>query len=229
MEPAHGKRIKVTKDGPYFVSGGVRITKQSIICDSDGESESWEEDACFEDRESCGLCRCGESHVKPFCDGTHSRIGFDGTETASRATYAEQAERIEGAALDLDDVKSLCAEARFCHRGGGEWNRVKDCDAESVELVIRESALCPSGRYVAIDKTTGLEIEPELPVSIGVVEDPTLGVSGPLWVRGGITIESADGETYQVRNRVTLCRCGHSANKPFCDGTHIEAGFEDGL
>jgi CDGSH-type Zn-finger protein len=229
MEPAPGKRIKVTEDGPYLVSGGVHITKQIIACDDAGESERWDEEESFEDRESCGLCRCGESQSKPFCDGTHARIHFDGTETASRASYAEQAVRIQGPVLELDDVKPLCAEARFCHRGGGEWNRVKDCDAESVELVVRESRLCPSGRYVAVDKTAGSVIEPELPPSIGLVEDPTLGVSGPLWVRGGIRIESADGEPYEVRNRVTLCRCGRSANKPFCDGTHIEAGFKDGL
>jgi CDGSH-type Zn-finger protein len=45
-------------------------------------------------------------------------------------------------------------------------------------------------------------------------------------VRGGIAITSADGYTYEVRNRVTLCRCGHSKNKPFCDGTHSDIDFE---
>ena len=41
----------------------------------------------------------------------------------------------------------------------------------------------------------------------------------------GVTV--ADGERYEVRNRVTLCRCGASANKPFCDGAHGDAGFSD--
>jgi CDGSH-type Zn-finger protein len=41
-------------------------------------------------------------------------------------------------------------------------------------------------------------------------------------VRGGIPIESANGKTYAVRNRVTLCRCGQSANKPLCDGSHSD-------
>lgn len=50
---------------------------------------------------------------------------------------------------------------------------------------------------------------------------------GPLWVRGGIPVESSDGATYEVRNRVTLCRCGRSSNKPFCDGTHKGVGFRD--
>jgi CDGSH-type Zn-finger protein len=63
--------------------------------------------------------------------------------------------------------------------------------------------------------------------SIGVVEDPQIGVSGPLWVRGGIQVEAADGTPYEVRNRVTLCRCGASQNKPFCDGSHAAIGFTD--
>ncbi|HET8688843.1 MAG TPA: CDGSH iron-sulfur domain-containing protein [Methanosarcina sp.] len=41
-------------------------------------------------------------------------------------------------------------------------------------------------------------------------------------MRGGIPIESADGKQYEIRNRVTLCRCGKSRNKPFCDGSHVE-------
>jgi CDGSH-type Zn-finger protein len=229
MQPAEGKRIRIGKNGPYLVTGGVTLSKQTIICDEDGESLKWEQDELFEDRESCGLCRCGASGRKPFCDGSHAGVNFDGTETASRKTYAERAEQIVGPALELDDVKSLCSEARFCHRAGGEWNTVKYDDPEKVDLVIGQSADCPSGRYVAVDKGTHRAIEPLLPPSIGFVEDPAIGVSGPIWVRGGIQIEAADGFEYEVRNRVTLCRCGQSKNKPFCDGSHVECGFKDGL
>ena len=77
-----------------------------------------------------------------------------------------------------------------------------------------------SGRLLVWDKD-GNPIEPELEPSIELVEDPSKGVSGPLWVRGGIPIESADGTTYEIRNRITLCRCGKSENKPFCDGIHL--------
>jgi hypothetical protein len=45
---------------------------------------------------------------------------------------------------------------------------------------------------------------------------------GLLWVRGGIPVVSADGKPYTVRNRLTLCRCGKSRNKPFCDGSHVQ-------
>jgi hypothetical protein len=60
-------------------------------------------------------------------------------------------------------------------------------------------------------------IEPMFEPPIGVVLDSHTGLDGALWVRGGIPIESADGKKYEVRNRVTLCRCGKSENKPFCD------------
>ena len=64
--------------------------------------------------------------------------------------------------------------------------------------------------------------------SISLVEDPQNKVSGPIALRGGILVESSDGTTYEVRNRQTLCRCGKSQNKPFCDGSHIDEGFNDG-
>jgi CDGSH-type Zn-finger protein len=50
-----------------------------------------------------------------------------------------------------------------------------------------------------------------------------------LWVRGGIRVEAADGTSYEVRNRVTLCRCGASQNKEFCDGKRASIGLTDGL
>jgi len=64
--------------------------------------------------------------------------------------------------------------------------------------------------------------------SIGLIEDPQLECSGPIWVRAGIPIRSADGKIYEVRNRVTLCRCGKSSIKPFCDSSHfLEHRYEE--
>ncbi len=97
----------------------------------------------------------------------------------------------------------------------------------AARLTARGAGLCPSGRLVAWDRETKTEIEPEFEPSIGIVADPADGVAGPIWVRGGIPISGADGETYEIRNRVTLCRCGASANKPFCDASHASIGFAD--
>ena len=86
---------------------------------------------------------------------------------------------------------------------------------------LEEVANCNSGGPPdGIQQRNGRPIEPKLELSIAVVEEPLRGYDGPLWVRGGIPIESADGVTYEIRNRVTLCRCGISSNKPFCDCSH---------
>jgi CDGSH-type Zn-finger protein len=229
MEPVKGMRIKVTKDGPYIVKTGVPLTIEAIVPDGDGESLSWERSRELDRRETCGLCRCGASATKPYCDGSHAAVGFDGTETASFEPYDDVAVVLEGPRADVLDAKELCADARFCHRAGTVWHRVADDNDEAAAVVIEESSLCPSGRYTAVDKATGLRIEPELEPGIGLVQDPQMSVSGPLWVKGGIPIESVDGREYEVRNRVTLCRCGKSQNKPFCDGSHIAHGFHDHL
>lgn len=223
-------RIKVSEDGPYRVTGGVPLAIQTITPNEEGLSWDWVEGESFPARPSYKLCRCGHSKSKPFCDNTHIKIGFDGTETASREPVARQSKTFDGPTLHLDDAESLCAFARFCDPGGKIWSLVEASnDPDARALAVREAKHCPSGRLVLRDKKTNETAEPELPSSIGVVEDPALDCSGPLWVRGGIIVEAADGTEYERRNRVTLCRCGASKNKPFCDGSHESIKFKDGL
>ncbi len=229
MEPAEGMRVKVTKNGPYIVTGRVPMSVQAITVDSEGESQSWGVESKLADREKCGLCRCGKSEAKPLCDGSHMDVGFDGTETASTESRQDRAEMLLGPRVDVAEIKELCAEARFCHREGAVWHRVGEDSAEAAGIVVDECRLCPSGRYTAVDKASGELLEPVLEPSIAFVQDPHQNVSGPIWVRGGIVVESADGAEYEVRNRVTLCRCGQSKNKPFCDGSHVGCGFHDHL
>jgi CDGSH-type Zn-finger protein len=229
MKQADGVKITVTRNGPYFVDGVIPMTVESIICDSDGESEAWRVDSHLVDRQSCGLCRCGQSDNKPLCDGSHAMMNFDGTETASREPYAENADVVVGARYDLADRRELCADARFCHRSGAAWHRISEDSDEAAAVVRDECERCPSGRYVLLEKASGEALEPMLDPSVAFVQDTGANVSGPIWVRGGIEVVSADGEPYEVRNRQTLCRCGQSKNKPFCDGSHIECGFHDHL
>jgi CDGSH-type Zn-finger protein len=227
MDPAPGMRITVTSNGPYRVEGSVPISRQTIVADGEGYSVEWRQGEAFEPRPSCALCRCGQSATKPFCDGSHVRFGFDGTETASREPYTAQATEQVGPTLALTDAQSLCAFARFCDAAGQVWNLVEQPGPDAARLTAQEAALCPSGRLVAWDRKSGAALEPAFEPSIGIVSDPGQGVAGPLWVRGGIPITAADGEPYEVRNRVTLCRCGASRNKPFCDASHAEIGFNE--
>jgi CDGSH-type Zn-finger protein len=222
-----GPRIVIQENGPYVVTGGVPVVRETIVSAPDGESIGWATREVVE-RHECALCRCGASNMKPYCDGTHVVIGFDGSETASREPYAERADLLEGPGLDITDVKELCSEARHCHPYTGVWHEIDESDNTFVrDRVIAQCQLCPSGRYVAVEKESGAPLEPMLPMSVGLIKDPVESCDGPLWVRGGIPVEGADGHEYEVRNRQTLCRCGKSKNKPFCDGSHIAAGFRE--
>ena len=221
-------RVTVSENGPYMVAGDIPLAKQIITTNAEDGSEAWREGSAVAHRETYALCRCGASQSKPFCDGSHLKIGFVGTETASRDTYLDQAKLLDGPILQLTDAESLCAFARFCDPNGNVWSQVSQTDDRGVRaMFIRQVNECPSGRLVAWDKSSGKPIEPALPVSIGLIEDPEQQCSGPLWLRGGIPVVAADGFEYEVRNRVTLCRCGESKNKPFCDGTHAAIKFSD--
>ena len=229
-KPSSRGKIIVSKDGPYLVSGNIPLRVQVITPNSEGFSWDWKDGQTFQTEKEYNLCRCGQSNNKPFCDNSHMKVKFDGKETATRRPYVRQAEVIDGPTLQLSDAEDLCAYARFCDAGGRIWGLTGQTDnPDAQKLVIREANHCPSGRLVVRAKKTGSVVENQLDPAIGVIEDPALGVSGPLWVQGGIQIESADGTPYEVRNRVTLCRCGVSINKPFCNGSHASIKFQDGL
>lgn len=216
-----GAKIQVLKDGPYMVSGTLPLSEQWIVTNAEGESLDYREGKQYPAQAQYALCRCGHSANKPFCDGTHKKVRFDGTETASHEPYAKQAETIEGPTMRLTDQENLCAFARFCDPKGRIWNLVQETDnPEARQLVKHEAGHCPSGRLVAWERSTGEAIEPKFEPSLGLIEDTDKKVSGPIWVRGGIPVVSADGKTYEIRNRITLCRCGRSDNKPFCNGSH---------
>ena len=221
-------KVVVAKDGPYLVSGSVPLAKQTIVSDAAGDSQEWRAGESLPAQASYALCRCGHSKNKPYCDGTHAKVRFDGTETASREPYLKQAQLTEGPSLSLTDAQALCAFARFCDPNGQVWNQVEQTDDPRVsKMFVRQVNNCPSGRLVAWDRATGKAVEHALPVSIGIIEDPVEKVSGPLWLRGGIPLVAADGTVYEVRNRVTVCRCGASKNKPFCVGSHAAVKFHD--
>ena len=223
MAPKENKlKIKITKNGPYLASGRIPLSEQIIGIDAAGQCHGWKEGKVFPSSESCSLCRCGQTKKEPYCDGAHSRIKFDGTEDASPKPYLEQASETIGPEIKLTEVEDLCASARFCLRDEGTWKLTeRSGDPESKQKAIEEACDCPSGRLVAWDKK-GKAIEPDFERSIGLVNDTQAKKMGPIWVRGGIQVESAEGKTYEIRNRVALCRCGKSSNKPFCDGSHLE-------
>jgi CDGSH-type Zn-finger protein len=218
-------RIEITRDGPYRVVGGVPLVRTAQVETEYGEPVDWEPDEAV--RTPTGdyeLCRCGNSSRRPFCDATHERQAFDGTEVADRGTYDERAYPYRGGELTMFDDRTLCTTAGYCgDRFRNVWAMIADAAAPEVAERIRHmSMLCPSGRLVTQPDGASERDERTFEPSIAVTRD------GPLWVRGGVEVVAADGTAYEVRNRQTLCRCGHSGNKPFCDGSHKEFGFHEG-
>jgi len=214
-------RIKITKGGPYLVTGGLPLTKKIIESDADGYPLRWLTTESYSRRESYALCRCGQSKNKPYCDGSHTNHRFNDNETDDRSPYLKGARIYDGPELKLTDKRELCVGAGFCTRAGNIWNLTVNSDnPEYKAIAIQEAADCPSGRLVEWDKVNK-PLEPTFKPSIAITEDQD-GVPGPLWVMGDVEIESVNGYVYEKRNRVTLCRCGKSQRTPFCDGSHAE-------
>lgn len=210
-------KIKVSKDGPYLVSGKIPVNQQQTVFDSEGFPLKNEVVKNLSSDQKTALCRCGGSKNKPFCDGTHQRNHFDGTENPNNLeTNSDDIEIFEGPNLTLKDTPHLCVGAGFCHRASGVWNLTENSDnPKAKKIAVEECRCCPSGRLVALDPKTNKPLEEKSNPSINV--DP----NGPLNTVGDITLESADGETYPPQPKKSLCRCGKSQNKPFCDGSHF--------
>lgn len=230
MKNPEGKKIRIMRDGPYEVSGSVPLDRQSMGCNEDGNAVSWEKEGTYDPgRETYRLCRCGRTGKDPYCDGSHKQTGFHGRERPDRHTYQERADRVRGEAVDLLDDESLCVGARFCDVGSSVWGYVeRSGDPANRAKAVEEACNCPAGRLTVVD-SDGRAIEPELPQEISTVDDPVRDCRGPLWIKGGIEVEGENGEKYEARNRVTLCRCGESENQPYCDGSHYGCEHMQGL
>jgi CDGSH-type Zn-finger protein len=206
-------RIKVTKSGPYEVS-------EVPLADYDGNS--------FAGPAPTYLCRCGGSSNKPFCDGTHAKNGFEGTEIADRGPQATRRDTYAGDGVTIHDDRTVCAHAGRCTDGlasvwklGVEpWIDPHGAPAKDIIEVIEQ---CPSGALSYSRDDEGGRVEE-------VEHDPCLvpAPNGPYLVQGHIPVTSSDGEGYENREHVTLCRCGQSENKPFCSGKHWAINFEAG-
>ena len=204
------QRIRVLNGGPYRVEGGVPILDH--------------EGAGIEAPEAYSLCRCGGSNNKPFCDGTHKRNNFNGQEFASKDATSDRAESFVGDSVTIHDDRSRCAHAGVCtdsltkvfKLGVEPWI---DPNGAQAEEVIRVVGACPSGAlsYSRPDSTQ--------PVEGTGGPSITVAIDAPLAVRG-VQVIAGDGEAYESRDRQTLCRCGGSRNKPFCDGSHWYMGFK---
>lgn len=193
--------IQPTPDGPFAVSHAVSLRFGAETLPA---------------AETVYLCRCGESRAAPFCDGSHTAAGF--SSAATRAVTP--APRIwEGQRLRTRFDPGLCMHVFTCKplKALREQEVVASDEAAAIEIRAVVAA-CPSGALTFEEKAPLPPADPAPAPGITIIE------GGELRIRGPVT--GLDLAPTQPDDRLTLCRCGLSTNKPFCDGRHTsKVGF----
>ena len=203
-------QIEASENGPYLVRNLADLKN------SKGEQ--------LPTKTMIALCRCGGSANKPFCDGTHATNGFSGEKLTDGSN--DKRDNYEGQNITIHDNRGICAHQAFCSKGSPSvflyqvepWIDPKGSEAQEIIKTIKT---CPSGALsYSID---GMEHRDQ-------DREPKITVSkdGPYFVTGAIELKNQPTGEGASKEHYTLCRCGASKNKPFCDGTHWSIGFKDG-
>ncbi|MDW0153934.1 MAG: CDGSH iron-sulfur domain-containing protein [Nitrososphaeraceae archaeon] len=183
------------------------------------------------------LCRCGASKNKPFCDGTHNVIGFssanrtlDENDDTKKTAIKDKRRDYPGKEITVHDNRKICSHAAECVNnlssvfklGSRPWINP---DASKMNDIIDVVRRCPSGALsYSIDGVEYRDPEEQRNPIVTVLKN------GPYHITGGIELI---GENIQFgegasKEHYTLCRCGASENKPFCDGAHKSSKFNAG-
>jgi CDGSH-type Zn-finger protein len=223
-------KIQPLPNGPYYLINDMQPKVVYNLQNFKGEPLST--------TVGIALCRCGASKNKPFCDGTHSVIGFSSAnktleknDDIEKIVIKDRRRDYPGKEITVHDNRRICSHAAECVNnlssvfklGSRPWINPDGSKMNDVIEVVRR---CPSGALSY--STDGVEYrDPE------EQRNPTVTVlkNGPYHITGGIELI---GENIQFgegasKEHYTLCRCGASENKPFCDGAHKSSKFNDGL
>ena len=200
--------ITPTENGPYIVRDldNLRNSKGKL-----------------ETKPQMALCRCGGSANKPFCDGTHNTNGFSSKKLTDGGK--DKRDNYVGNEITIHDNRGICAHAGRCTDGLPKVFRLKEepwiyANAEKAEKIIETVKKCPSGALsYSIDgvEQRDQDRKPQIRVS----------KNGPYVVAGGAELVGEQQGEGASTEHLTLCRCGGSKNKPFCDGTHWHIKFTD--
>ena len=201
--------ITPTKNGPYRVQNCEMLKglADGKVYDASG---------------TAALCRCGGSSNKPFCDGTHKTNGF--TDERAPDRIPDQRQDYVGGTITIHDNRGLCAHAGRCtdrlesvfRLGTEPWIDPDGADAEAIIAQIRQ---CPSGALsYSIDGVEHRDYD----------DDPVILIApnGPYAILGGANLQDVTWGEGASKEHFDLCRCGHSKNKPFCNGAHWDHPFE---
>jgi len=203
-------KITPADNGPLIVEGLGELTRL-------GSGKA------YETRDRLALCRCGRSASKPFCDGSHAKVGFSDEKLDGRT--ADKREDYAGERITIHDNRAICAHSGICTDGLAAVFRYGqepwvDPDGATIEEIKAVIEACPSGALsYSVD---GIEQK----VEIG---EPRILVApkGPYAVKGPVELVGPGWGAGARRDCYDLCRCGQSKNKPFCDGTHWNVDFDE--
>jgi CDGSH-type Zn-finger protein len=208
-------KIACLPNGPYYLLNDPVPAPVPNLRRASGE-------ACATAR-GVALCRCGGSKNKPFCDGTHGAIGFSDRKISDGSK--DRRESYAGKGITIFDNRGICAHAGYCTDGLKAVFRMReepwiDPDGAAVREIVETIRKCPSGALsYAID---GVEAAPPERAPMVTVTD-----NGPYAITGGIELPGVKFGEGASTEHYTLCRCGASKNKPFCDGSHWDVNFRD--
>jgi len=200
--------IKAAQDGPYIVKDLQSLTNRNGALDC---------------KEAMGLCRCGASANKPFCDGSHKNIGFSSENQLD--PERDKLDTYTGNNITIHDNRSICAHAGYCTDGLAAVFRLRqepfvDADGASAEEIIDVINQCPSGAlsYSVENVNESLEVREAFVF---------IAPNGPYVVKGKVDLLETPKGKGASETSITLCRCGASKNKPYCDGSHWTVEFTD--
>jgi CDGSH-type Zn-finger protein/truncated hemoglobin YjbI/ferredoxin len=209
--------IRAARNGPYLVTNAERLVNWLGVP--------------LPLLPQMALCRCGASALKPLCDGSHAETGFVDEKDPNRVP--DRRDTYVGEQVTILDNRGTCAHSGFC---SDRLRTVFRPDEDPfvapsggrMDEIISAVRACPSGALsFALDGHEAREqVDQEREPAIEVSKD------GPYRITGGIALEDSEGSPVE-RNEgaslehYSLCRCGHSRNKPFCTGTHWQIGFSD--
>ena len=216
LQAARGAEIVVMTDGPYVVNNVDLVDWLGTRLDT---------------APTVALCRCGGSSTKPWCDGSHATNGFSGAKDAKRVP--DTLDTYTGQQIVVSDNRGTCAHSGFCtDRASTAFRSRKEpfvaANGARLDELARAVRACPSGAL-------GLRLFGDPSASQSDQErEPVIEISrdGPYRMRGGIPLEDAERQDVlrnagASREHYSLCRCGHSLNKPFCSGMHWYVDFKD--
>lgn len=201
MSKTNDVSITVAANGPYLVAGSLPLHRRRDVQSELGEPMTWMTTSTLETKDRYALCRCGQSGNKPFCDGTHARIGFEADDLGGGGSYDDRAD-VVGGDLNVRYDKGICVHAGFC---GTTVTNVWDEAAKTGDTAARMHTIgmiehCPSGALTY--QLDGVDNEPLFPEAVAVVNN------GPLWITAGVPVVNSDGTVLETRDKVRVKSVG---------------------